>query len=112
MRPRAAGVRADTRDAGDHHHDDRSLDRRRRGFNRMPYGAWTVPAEAASDVDDLRLHHADLEALDEVEVHAELLAATWALGTRRARGYVVDREWLAERRRRLGAALRERRVRS
>jgi hypothetical protein len=100
-----AGASGATPGAGIHDHDTRRLDRRRAGFNRMRYGAWTVPVEAASDVDDLRLHHDDLEELDEVQVHAEFLAAGYVLGSRPARRDIVARGWLVERRGRLRARL-------
>jgi len=109
MRPRRAGSPGGHPGAGNDHHDESRLTRRRTGFNRgLTYGGWNVPVEASSDVEDQRLWHEDLADLDEVQLHAEFLAASYALGSRRADRRVVDRGWLLKRRARLQAALCER----
>jgi hypothetical protein len=73
----------------------------------LRYGSYHVPQVACSDVEDARYHHDDLaaSALDEVELTAELLAATWGLARGARHRHVIDREWLMERRARLQAAL-------
>jgi hypothetical protein len=109
MSRKQAGARKDFRDAGSSEQADRSVDGRRTVFNwHLRYGPWTVPLEAASDVDDLRIRHDDLDQLEEAQLEAELLAATYVLGARPAHRNIVARDWLLERRGRLRTALRAR----
>jgi hypothetical protein len=66
---------------------------------------YRVPVECASDVDDLRLVHEDLPALDDDQLLVEGCRVVAAIAAATAR---ADLEWLVARYRRVGAEQRQR----
>jgi hypothetical protein len=77
---------------------------RRQG--QLTYGTHRVPTPSRCDVEHARYYGDDLGELDEIELTAELIAATGGLARIPVGRHVVAREWLVQRHSRLHRALR------
>jgi hypothetical protein len=76
---------------------------------RQHAAPYPLPVVASSDVDDARLIHSDLAALDDDDLVHEAVRVTVALARTDRRA--PDRAWLLERGRRVAAERRRRNLR-